>query len=490
MFDYVDVNTNGEFDEGDTSEVTDVTNEFGGFFLAGVDPGIVNVRIITPEDWVQTSPISGFFQGTLTDAGFINNASFGIRNLATRDFGDLPDTYKTTLAADGPRHSIISGFRLGSKIDGETDGKPSAGADGDDLSLGDEDGVTLPSGSLIAGLANTVQVTVSGVGGYLNAWFDFDHSGTFETSEHLLIDRDLNPGTRSLTVDVPADLEPGSVAARFRWGTAGLDYYGEAVIGEVEDYLFSAITVVTQSVAIPGDYDGSGTVDDGDYTIWKSSYGSTSNLAADGNNDGTVNGADYSVWRNHYGQSSGGSGGSAAVAATTTTDPVIYRVSQASPGVGSQLTVSSPEYAAFMQSIGAIPVTYDLGARGTVTLYRYDGSGSGGGQASSESPATTTASVPPPVASVEQASQQFVPFSTTVSPRESTARARHHERVAADPSGANLLLVDRVLSRFGRGTDALDEAAPLRECGRPHDDDFALALASAFEDDADWWTMR
>lgn len=487
-FDYVDVNTNGIFDEGDTSEVTDVTNDFGGFFLAGVDPGIVRVRIVVPVDWVQTGPLSGFFQETLTDGGFLNNVGFGIRNLATRDFGDLPDTYKTTLAADGPRHSVISGFRLGARVDGETDGTPTAAANGDDLTLGDEDGVTLPGGSLVAGQANTVQVNVSGVGGYLNAWFDFDHSGTFESSEHVLIDRDLNPGTQSLTVNVPANLAPGPVAARFRWGTAGLDYYGAAIIGEVEDYFFNTITAATQSAAIPGDYDSSGTVDDADYDLWKSSYGSTSNLAADGNNDGVVNSADYAIWRNHYGQTNGGGGSASVAVETAASDPLIYRVSQVSSSTGSQLTADSPEYAALMQMIGATPVTYDLGARGTATIYTFSGSESAGGQASASSPSTSVASAAAAPVSAGQAGQQLMPFSTTASPRESTAIVRRHERASTDSSSADLLLVDRVLSHLGGDDDAPVEAAPLGEHARRHDDRFALALASAFEDDADWWT--
>jgi len=48
-----------------------------------------------------------------------------------------------------------------------------------------------------------------------------------------------------------------------------------------------------------GDYDRDGDVDSADYGFWKSQFGMSGDLSADGNGDGVVNAADYTIWRNH-----------------------------------------------------------------------------------------------------------------------------------------------------------------------------------------------
>lgn len=50
-----------------------------------------------------------------------------------------------------------------------------------------------------------------------------------------------------------------------------------------------------------GDFNQDGVVDAADYTLWRSTEGSTTNLVADANGDGMVDLLDYNVWRSNYG---------------------------------------------------------------------------------------------------------------------------------------------------------------------------------------------
>jgi hypothetical protein len=385
-------------------------------------------------------------------------------------------------------------------IDGEQNGQPTSDALGDDAVSSDEDGVELlgavgnPTGVLVAGTTNVVEVTVQGVGGYLNGWMDFNKDGDFaDAGEQILVNVDLNPGTHSganMQFDTPADMAAGPIPARFRWGVAGLDFFGPALIGEVEDYLFANAISPSVVVTVPGDYDGSGLVDDGDYDFWKSHFGSTTNLAADGNDDGVVNSADYTVWRNHWGESApaGGSG----AASSSSPRPYTPPLRPAYPG----LSVTSDQYRALMERVGAVPITTQLPDGRSFTIWAQVGASSAGGgssSASNDAAVVFAASAGPQGGSGAQDGPrvQSVPgvqFATNVSPRATTGSTQLRFADHADVlSGSDLLLLDQVLAGFAAVDDDDADSAPVAYSDKSdQDSELELALAAAFEDDVDW----
>ncbi len=157
---------------------------------------------------------------------------------AGTDFGDAPDSYGTTLAADGARHYAV-GPTLGATRDGQSDGLPTIAADGDDTDGdADEDGVTF--GSIRVGqLDATVTVNVQNApsGAKLDAWIDFDGNGTFDPGEQIADNLDVVEGDNLVQFDVPDSTMVGDTYTRFRLSRAGdLAPTGSADDGEVEDY--------------------------------------------------------------------------------------------------------------------------------------------------------------------------------------------------------------------------------------------------------------
>ncbi len=165
-------------------------------------------------------------------------------HIVALDWGDAPDpSYDTLRASNGAYHIIVSGNPfLGASVDGEPDGQPSPGADGDDLDgTDDEDGVVFTTG-IGAGLEASLEVTAP-VGGLLDAWIDFNRDGDWDDAdEHVFDGEALIAGVTPLSFTVPAAASVGTSYARFRLASTDVvSYKGGASDGEVEDYAIEIV---------------------------------------------------------------------------------------------------------------------------------------------------------------------------------------------------------------------------------------------------------
>jgi subtilisin family serine protease len=446
---YLDDNENGQFNAG---EQFAITSNNGSYFIADVVPELRRIEIEIANEgtenaaWALTTPTAGYREVNVRPGETVSGQAFGISNRANRDWGDLPAGY-TTRAGDpggGPNHVIIPGFQLGTKIDGEVNGVPTPGADGDDAIGQDEDGIRILSnnGSLQVG-PNVIEVEVVGVGGYLNGWIDINGDGDFDLGEQVLTDVDLNPGTRQVIVNLPVGTATGQLAARFRWGEGGLSFTGPAGIGEVEDYYLPSSIV--PAVVLAGDYDLSGTVDDDDYRLWRSTFGTT-DLRADGNDDGSVDMADYVVWRNNRGATSG---------TGTSTDNSLSLALLGLP------VIVSPTTAGFSN-----PVASSLS---TAVTKSSDG-GLESDVASAEPPHAVSSLIDVIAIAAGSAPDNFVGRAAVVE--------------SADDS--DLLLLDRAWAEIDSDDASTDDA--VWSCDYSEDESVSdLALAAVFDDEAGWW---
>jgi hypothetical protein len=67
------------------------------------------------------------------------------------------------------------------------------------------------------------------------------------------------------------------------------------------------IVLTFAAVLLAGDYNGDGTVNAADYTVWRNSLNlAGESLPADGNGDGLITRDDFDVWKAHYGESLAG----------------------------------------------------------------------------------------------------------------------------------------------------------------------------------------
>ena len=241
-----------------------ITDSNGNYLFDQIPAGNYVVRFVPGPTMTLTSALPGADPTLNSDANpqtgftapqFVAN---GLSNLTFDagiiyvDHGDLPTTYATLNAANGPSHIIIDGLRLGTLIDGEQNGQPATLANGDDLTtLADEDGLALTNGmSWTLGTTLTLPLTVvntTGQTAYLKGFVDWNADGDFaDSGEEVYSQSNAGNSFPAPVIGVPNTATLGPLlGVRFRLSTdPTLGASGTAAAGEVEDYVIRVVCPV------------------------------------------------------------------------------------------------------------------------------------------------------------------------------------------------------------------------------------------------------
>lgn len=147
----------------------------------------------------------------------------------TLDYGDAPDSYATSISANGARHGK-GNLYFGSSVSAEH--TPNQ--------VDDDDGVNFVTG-LETGLDTLVSYRLSAPG-YVNAWVDWNDNGQFDESEQIITEHLGTVGENRILIEVPIDAREGTTWARFRVSnTPSISPLGGVDSGEVEDISVSIV---------------------------------------------------------------------------------------------------------------------------------------------------------------------------------------------------------------------------------------------------------
>lgn len=181
--------------------------------------------------------------------GDLASCAYPLNPFAISDFGDAPDSYKTLLSSNGPRHTAsqydatnnTASLMIGNAIDLEFDAYPNTGANGDDNNnINDENSVVFPA---LTTATNTYTITVpvvnsTGTGATLRGWIDFNRNGTFDASEAVSVAVPNGATNAILSWSGLSGLSAGETYYRLRIAKNNADIIlptGSVFGGEVED---------------------------------------------------------------------------------------------------------------------------------------------------------------------------------------------------------------------------------------------------------------
>ena len=118
-------------------------------------------------------------------------------------------------------------------------------------------------------------------------------STTFLGEGYLTSSSEIAPGNN---INLDAAYDPLVIGQ----GIDGNLEFNFQVAGEA---IRSGNVVYVSTAGVTGDYNGDGTVNAADYTVWRDNLGSsvTPGMGADGNDNGVIDAADYSVWKSNFG---------------------------------------------------------------------------------------------------------------------------------------------------------------------------------------------
>jgi hypothetical protein len=274
----------------------DFDSASAGYFIAG--PG--GVSMITTTEDTPVAPAVGVASG---DHAFQTPFSIGADTTVTITTGSLAfdnavDVAGNMLTLSGTtslNHSVVDTGEGGSIFGSGTLGTEGDTTIGANLSL---DGATL-----------AIDVRDNSTGQTSD---QFDVVGSTTLNGDITVDVNLPGGyTPSSDVAILTTTEgivDNSASLSLAGAGAG-SFTGVSVVGN------NLMLLVGGSTSVPGDYNGNGSVDAADYTVWRDSFGDTvpRGTGADGVNDTKIDNLDYIFWKVKFANAGSGSGSGAAV---------------------------------------------------------------------------------------------------------------------------------------------------------------------------------